>query len=147
VAEFFCQKCLIVSHQVANNCCECGKNMEEFDPCKHGRSLISSANAWAQINGKWNDHPIFREASNILNADGCNGAAAHVNAFIRALCDKVEELCDKLEESNRCGGVHNTSFGQLSVYQISGDLRNGVVALCRDGSIWALQGSSWGRLK
>lgn len=147
MAEFFCANCRTVGLQSSSACYECNTEMEVFNPAKHGRALVSPANSWAQVNGKWDDYPIFREVSEKLNADGCNGAAAHINAFIRALCDKVEELCEKLQESNRLSGVHNTLFGRLSVHQISGDLRNGIVALCTDGSIWALQGSSWERLK
>lgn len=147
MTEFFCEKCSIVANQQKSDCRKCGEEMKQFNPLTHGRLLVSSANSWAQISGKWNHHPIFQRVSEDLNAEGCNGEAAHVNAFIRALCDKVEELRDELQESNRLSGVHDTLFGQLSVHQISGDLRNGIVALCKDGSIWALQRGSWERLK
>lgn len=65
--------------------------MEPFNPCKHGQYLVGPANSWNQIQGKWDDHPVFEEASQRLYEDGCCGAAAHVNEFIRTLLEMIED--------------------------------------------------------
>lgn len=102
--ELFCSNCRTVSLQGSDECHECGKIMEHFDPCKHGRRLVSPANTWSQIQGKWDDHPIFEEVSQRLYELGVCGAAAHVNEFIRTLLDMVESspLCRRPPGPEQC---------------------------------------------
>jgi len=100
MAEVFCSNCRTVGHQGGDACCQCGQKVVKFNPCKHGRDLISPANGWHQIHGKWDDHPIFEETSQRLYDDGCCGAASHINAFIQALIDKVEALSKPTSEES-----------------------------------------------
>lgn len=101
MTDMFCSLCRTVSITASTDCRECGMPLAIFDPCSHGSSLVSPANGWAQIHGKWNDHPIFKEVSQALYDDGCCGAASHINAFIRTLLDMVEDSAMVEERPDR----------------------------------------------
>jgi hypothetical protein len=91
MGEYFCQKCCTVTLSGSIICHRCEGRMENFRPAKHGRLLVSPANSWSQIQGKWNEHPIFEEVSERLYEQRCCGAAAHINEFIRELLSRVEK--------------------------------------------------------
>ena len=83
--EFFCSHCRTVTLSGSDSCHHCGRQMVGFNPSKHGRFLVSSANTWNQVYSKWHDHPIFEEVSERLHESGCYGAGSHMNAFIEEL--------------------------------------------------------------
>lgn len=88
--ELFCASCSTVTFSASNICRDCGREMEPFDPAIHGRSLISGSNGWNQVYKRWKDHPRFKEISQRLNDEGCNGSATHINVFISTLLNDID---------------------------------------------------------
>jgi NADH:ubiquinone oxidoreductase subunit F (NADH-binding) len=90
MAEMFCSRCRTVGLTASSSCHKCNTPLQVFNPCRHGQSLVSPANSWNQIQGKWDDHPIFEEVSQRLYEYGCCGAATHINEFIRTLLEMID---------------------------------------------------------
>ena len=87
MVAWICLKCRRVFHTINPNCCgECAI----FSPEIHGESLVGLSNSWIMVWKEWKDHPKLSEVSDRLNAEACNGAASHLNEFIRTLLTKVE---------------------------------------------------------
>lgn len=88
MTEFICKGCRSVFHTGDKHpiCNHCGStNLEHFDPCKHGRLLVSSSNGWITVNDKWRDHPFFKKVSQELLEENCASAPTHLNVAIERL--------------------------------------------------------------
>lgn len=71
----------------------CNKQVEIFDPCKHGEMLVGASNSWLRIYEKWGEHPAYIQAAEECYEDGYFGAAGIMNIFIQKLLDNQKE-CD-----------------------------------------------------
>lgn len=81
--EQICLKCLRVF--LGNGCCG---QTELFDPCKHGRLLVSGANSWRIVSSKWRDHPFFVKVSEELREHNCSSAPTAMNVAIQRLLEQ-----------------------------------------------------------
>lgn len=87
MTEFICLTChhVILAGNL-NDCSSCGsKKLEPFDPCKHGKLLVSHSNTWLIVRDKWSEHPFFERVSDELRESGCVGAASIFNEAVTRL--------------------------------------------------------------
>jgi hypothetical protein len=85
----YCTVCRQVFMGSSNICCD--KEVEIFDPCKHGERLVSSSNSWIAVYNKWKDHPIFDHVAEECHENKCASAPTIMNKFIQTLLDNQRE--------------------------------------------------------
>jgi hypothetical protein len=90
--EKICLKCRNVASGAENRTC-CGKSVA-FDPCEHGKLLISGANSWNMVISRWGDHPTFEAVSEDMLRGNSASAPGHLNEFIRRLLSYKEALLE-----------------------------------------------------
>ena len=101
--EFICLKCHSVFSAGVDYAKCCGE-LEVFDPSKHAELIIGSANAWHQVDHKWDDNEIYQKVLQEAHNRGQYGAARTLVEFVNELIETNQQLRDEMvcrAENNR----------------------------------------------
>lgn len=89
MTEYICMNCNIVFNAQERYVCECGGILEEFDPAKHGRLLVSRSNSWNDIVNRWNGNPLYEKACQNRREHGSMGHSHMITDFVDDLIEKI----------------------------------------------------------
>jgi len=84
--EFYCESCHRVFLAKEGSCC--GK-VVPFEATTHGRSLVSSSNAWITVWNRWKDHPLIRSVADEWAKDGNYSCAGILNDAFERMSNDV----------------------------------------------------------